>query len=205
MKAGISRTNMELEFTYTSDDFAELATARHPQEPPLANHKWRQVTFWLSALVLSIFFAVFIRRRNVANTSEPAMPTSVGGLLCVFGPVTAMIAYMIYASLRQRRSLFEKAWTDTSGFQQTQHLTVSDDGVSLGSVHSSTTWRWPTFLGWSQTNNLIVLHLPDKVSLAIPKRAVPDERQMNALLVMLASNINPPSKAFPVQPLRIAR
>ncbi len=74
--------------------------------------------------------------------------------------------------------------------QQAQSIEFSPTGVSLQGPLSRTEWKWSTFEDVTETANLLLFGLITRLILIFPKRAVPDEKQLEDLRDLLRSNIH---------------
>lgn len=197
-------SKMDLEFTYTPDDFQEMLKAKWPE----SGGKTRTVTWFLMALfILALLTGVHVwwtdyrdLKMNVLAQSGENPPFEAILRKAIYSPATFLVLFLLawhwfFIRIRSRRGI--SLWKHNIAAQQPQTVTIDQDGIKISSPLAETRFRWPMIAYWAETANLFVLRLNTKSLLVIPKRAATSE-QLEQLRKSICERIVAPAKGFPV-------
>jgi YcxB-like protein len=191
---------MKLEFTYTAEDFDELAKIKWPEEA-----RQRQLSLWTSAVLIPIFMTVLFGI-SFFDWLSPAGPNPsvtydwhkdwqiiLGSIGCLFSLI------IFYVFQFNRRKKFGRAFLRSRPIvQQPQTAMIGDDDIVVSTPLGASQFRWASFVNWTETPIVFALRMTGRHGiLVLPKRAATDEQQIE-LRELFKFQIIMPTGAFPV-------
>jgi len=194
---------VELEFTYTPDDFQEMLKAKWPESSgKMRTGGWVLLALVIVVLVWEMHTWTEYREWKMNLWPEPGenLPFEVRLRNIVYSPFSFFLVFVvafvgIFIRSRSRRGI--SLWNLNIAAQQLQRMTIDEEGIQLASPLAETRFRWPMVAYWAETANLFVLRLNTKSLLVIPKRAA-TVKQLEQLRKSFGERIVAPAKGFPV-------
>ena len=183
-------SKMRLEFQITPADIKET----------LAPHRSRIIQVGRGMLGWVVFFAVvtllFIwfrqQNRSPVRQQPPPYRRPIGAeWLLAIVPWLLMIAFICFFVIRNIRGRAETLWKKDPRWQQPKTAELTDEGLRISDSMGDIFVRWPYFVAWAETDNLLLLVEPDEARVMIPKRAARNESELNALRHFIADRVAP--------------
>ena len=110
------------------------------------------------------------------------------------------VAFPLFVVVVMLDHLYQRprsAWKTQPTFHLPQSIELDHQGVRARCSLLDAHYSWNYFLRWMESPNLLLLIMPGKFRLIIPKRAVPPE-QLSALRDLVDSRVQGPTRGFPV-------
>jgi hypothetical protein len=201
---------VHLEFMYVPDEIvaASKLASKLPRSAGTRSGR-RSVFGWLLFVGLAVI--LFQLLNNQSNRSSPPAGSPVSSpsppansregfleILLPFGPWLLIFGVIWFFVFRQLRNSARKALAENPQFQQLQVLDMDAQGVRLATPLASTQWKWASFSRMTETAELLLLQLPERAFLVIPKRAFSGPEQEAKLRRIVAENLHEHTGAFPV-------
>jgi hypothetical protein len=192
---------MELEFTYTPQDFQEAMKVKWPNSSGRKGMMGFILTLAMIGILIGEIWSGTSSRdwkmnfwlRSDGKWDFDTLVQDYSGAFFALIFLAAWISYFLWSRSHRGMSL----WKANPGAQQFWNMTIDEIGIKSVSPHSESFCRWPVFHFWAETENLFVMRLNSKGLLVVPKRAVPLE-QMDQLRTCFRERVVGPAKGFPV-------
>jgi hypothetical protein len=92
-------------------------------------------------------------------------------------------------SLRRKR-LTDQTWESLPSLRRTNRASISRAEIAIEDGLAAHQFQWAYFKRYWETKNLLLLiNIDDVPALVIPKRAVPDDRSMDELKMLISENV----------------
>jgi len=198
---------MVLEFHYTPEDLAEMAKARGDLAGKKAGRPVRSLLGWGLFIGLAVVLFLLLSSQKKPPATPPPPPAAPPpesffvAFVLPFIPWVLIFGFIWFFVFRQMRGVARRAWEKNLELHQQHTLEVGDDGLRLATPLAESFWRWPNFVGMTETANLVLLHMTNEAYLMIPKRAAADAARLEELKAILAAHVSQHTNAFPVVPV----
>jgi hypothetical protein len=201
-------SSVRIEFDYTPNDLKEALRWQAAQ-------KRRKMRFgrglfgWLLFVTIAALVFVWLRVPAPGSVPPPVSANSASAnsdwdvFFAVFPWVivaVAVLALILFRSARRHMMI----WKKYVHIRQTQTFVFDDDGVRAETVFYESLYRWPFFVRWGESRNLLLLVLPGDLQLFIPKRALATEKDLEQLRQLFRAGVTEAAGGFPVGPPRQA-
>jgi hypothetical protein len=131
-----------------------------------------QITFAVICIILWIAVCLLL---NPAF-SVPWSPSRLELFVANFAPWALILCWLIvFARLKRERTL-QRLWVLRPSLRQPKEVEFDANGVTLIDMLCSSRFRWGYCGSYSETANLIRIHLEDGRTIPIPKRAIADDQ-----------------------------
>jgi hypothetical protein len=130
------------------------------------------------------------------------IPVLVPGLAIYWRPTQGQLLWasftpwaLYFAAVRpilsvRRKRLIDKTWASLPSLHRTTRADVSRAEIQLEDGLVEHQYRWAFFKRYSETQNLLLLiNIDDVPAVVVPKRALPDDRAMDELKMLLSENV----------------
>jgi hypothetical protein len=115
-------------------------------------------------------------------------PTRPKIVVFAVGPWLALFTVLALLAPIKRRLAVRALWNTTAPIRRPKSLEIDQSGIMIMDARFSSRYRWNHFVRYSETANLLRLHMEDHRILLIPKRVIgPDE--MFPLRALICENI----------------
>jgi hypothetical protein len=94
-----------------------------------------------------------------------------------------------YFTIRRSNRAVDIAWAKRPSLHRTNHTEVTAEGIVTDDGVVAHHYRWPHFKRYGETKNLLLLTTENDVTLFLAKRAVPEDRAMDELKMLIHNNI----------------
>ncbi len=116
-------------------------------------------------------------------------PTRPKIVIFALGPWIILFTLFGFLAPLKRRLTVRTLWNTTGVHQRPKNVEIGQEGMVTIDARFSCRYRWNHFVRYSETENLLRLHMEDHRTLLIPKRAVAPE-EMVPLRSLICSNIS---------------
>jgi YcxB-like protein len=116
-------------------------------------------------------------------------PTRPKIVIFALGPWIALFTLFGFLAPLKRRLTLRTLWNTTAVHQRPKNIEISQEGMVTIDARFSCRYRWNHFVRYSETANLLRLHMEDHRAILIPKRAVAMD-DMVPLRSLICSNIS---------------
>jgi hypothetical protein len=135
----------------------------------------------LSSITSAVWLLVVVASVWIMSHPElawPWTPTRLEILLLSFGPWAALFLALALLSPLKRRMAVRTLWNTTPTVRRAKAVEIDWEGMVVVDAKFSSRYRWSFFVRYSETNNLLRLHMEDRRIFMIPKRAVPSDQMI---------------------------
>jgi hypothetical protein len=109
-------------------------------------------------------------------------------LVFAVGPWIILFVLLGLLAPLKRRVSVRTLWNTTAPVRRPKSLEIDQNGIMIMDSRFSSRYRWNHFVRYSETSNLLRLHMEDHRILLIPKRAI-DPNDIVPLRVLISENI----------------
>lgn len=191
---------MQLEFSYTQNDLRQALEWRPYRGLGRVSLR-RALTGWIIFVVIALVLFVLLRHGQPGPV-RPPMPQPgelrqwvvalVPALLIVFG------IWFLFVRRIRIRDVSTKLWESSPVFQLPHTIQVDENGIRVNCALIETLYRWPYFVGFGETTDLLLLLLPNHSRVMIPKRAISGDDALNQLREFVQTHVHTLTGGFPV-------
>jgi hypothetical protein len=193
---------VRFEFTYTPEDLKQAL--RYSSRFSLGRLRISMgggLVGWLIFVALAAAFFVWMKHNQPAPRGRPfpRPPASPAEWLLPILPWVAVLAFIWFFIFRRLRHQAREAWEKNPVFHLPHTVDIDDQGIRFNCALVDTLYRWPYFVGWAETRDLLLLHLPNQVRVMIPKRAANNPNELDKLRAILKTHVHEPTGGFPME------
>lgn len=206
MKMESEPIRIDFEYTATEWQEAQRAVARRAY-PMVGVVRW--VQFFAVVTVASVFlYGQFVRRNETPVAAPTPIPLSFHRaieILPVVVPWLLIFGLVWFFAFRQLRNNRRR---ENPILGRLHQMEVNQSGVTVTTTSGRREFHWSAFHAWQETAHLFLLYDadPKRASVisaeVIPKRAIRNSADLDALRHLIASNVRAHDSAFPVLPPR---
>jgi hypothetical protein len=165
----------------------------------------------LAAPVIPVMLAlgaVFVTTQAFISSPAPPTTTDDSGLLSLL-PWLLYAAGLLYLFRLLSRHNVRVLWLSQPHLRSPAHVQATHTCLTVTFPQMATTYNWPAFLMYTETDNAFVLFVSAASFLPIPKRAFPTPADTDAFHTLLSHHIpqaNPTRQGFEIhlQPAHLA-
>ena len=170
---------MQFRLTYTAQDWVDAYRVHLRKRSTLLNRVFFSLSVPLG--IVSIFlFAILPLAAKTIKLSGAVIPTLMGFWLIYFGTsYISRLARRSYTSRPERQAEFS--------------VTVDESGVRMTNAISSTEYKWPCFVGWLETEKVLLLYVSFCAFEFFPKRVFTPE-QLEQLRLLADGHVKSPKQ-----------
>jgi hypothetical protein len=116
-------------------------------------------------------------------------PTDGQKIWTALAPWFLYLAVTRYISARRREGSWERLWANAPSFKRQNRATIASSGIDIDDGYAEHRYRWSYIRRYRETENMVVLTTIDTGTILLPKRAVPDDRSMDELKMLISENV----------------
>lgn len=158
---------------------------RKPWETPTRGQRWKRHLLTL-AVTIAVFWFI-LRVIDDAPNSGPARPTAYEVLLSI-APWFSVVVILSVFGMLQRRIAVRRSWASQPSLHRPHILEIDERELTINEPLSSHRYKWETFAGYRETENLFVLYVSPFAFWMVPKRAFLSE-ELQAFKSLLLTHV----------------
>jgi hypothetical protein len=191
--------------------------------PEAVFHIWFPVFFWLIVIFIVACFKLFRSKQSGTRLRSGAFLGLLGLAAILFliefltdhaNPSTAptlrwawllphvgwlfLAAWLLVATIKSQLKQRKSLWDGQATYHRAKTADISADGIVVTDLVSRQEYRWQAFVGWQETDSLIVIFISDFQLLFFPKKAFKSTEELDAMRALTNLISAAPSSAFPV-------
>jgi hypothetical protein len=146
-------------------------------------------------------------RADAARTgvSFSELETTIGTLMLVIMFALYSIPQSVTAMFTRIGGIFgwpyAQGWKNQSNLRRPMTAEFSESGCVISEPLSRHEYHWDYFPGWTETPNLFIFYISNRLLVIFPKRAFTSDAQRNEFVQLVDRHISEALPAFPVQPV----